>query len=365
MVKARTGKQLSTTPILRSASLLAGSGILALIVMACGSNGSTSPSTSGTQGLWVPNLNGSVTEFTRSMLTASGTPDPAVANLSSDLPEPVGIAFDKSNNLWVSNFVSGTLAEFTFAQLKGLVTINNPEAHVIISGLDEPRGLGFDAAGSLWAANFGNDTLVKFNADQLIAGGDQTPDVTITSSTLSEPARLVFDKAGRLWVANESASSLALFTRHQLATGGYQNPAVLISSNSSGSLSRPRGITLDAAGNLWVANYVGGANNLGTVVEFAAADLDVSGSPNPAVTISSTPVGETNSINGCRGVAFDRNGNLWVSNFFSDQFGSVAEFTKHQIRTGGSPTPAVFLDSNAQGSNINQPELITFGPSIK
>ncbi|MGO9601902.1 MAG: hypothetical protein ACLQAT_00605 [Candidatus Binataceae bacterium] len=338
-------------------------GGLVMIVVACGSN-STTPAPVA-QGLWVPNLNGSVTEFTGSAFTTSGTPTPGVTNLSPDLDEPVGTAFDNSENLWVANFGSGTLTEFTLAQLNALGTTDNPAANVIVSGLDEPRGVAFDASGDLWAANFLTSTLVEFTPSQLAASGSPPPHSIISSIDMSEPAGLAFDKSGGLWAANELSNTVTNFAASQLAAGGNQIPAVILSSNGTGSIERPRGITFDDAGNLWVANYTHQASPLGTVVEFAAADLGTSGSPNPAVIISSTAVNATNSIDGPRGVAFDHRGSLWVGNFFSDQFGSLAKFAKDQIASSGSPAPQVFLDSNTAGTNINEPELMTFGPSIK
>jgi hypothetical protein len=101
------------------------------------------------------------------------------------------------------------------------------------------------------------------------------------------------------------------------------------------------------------------------VVAFSSSQLDSSGSPTPAITITATAVGATQSLDDPIGLAFDRNGNLWVENTDSDNFGSLAQFTAKQLKTGGALTPNVFLDSNAAGSNINSPELITFGPSIK
>ncbi len=362
MIAERGKKRRGVVCAVWSTGAAAALGGLALVVVACGSSSNTTPTTA--QGLWVPNLSSSISEFTGSALTASDTPTPDVTNLSADLNEPVGIAFDKSNNLWASNFGSGTLTEFTLAQLKALATTNNPAASVVISGLDEPRGLAFDASANLWAANFRNSTLVEFTPSQLAAGGPQTPHVTITSTDVSEPAGIAFTESGGLWVANEPNNTLVLFAASQLSAGGSQTPTVILSSNGTGSLDRPRGIGFDGAGNLWVANYVDATSDLGTVVEFAAADLGTSGSPNPAVTISSTTVNTSDSLDGPRGVAFDRHGNLWVGNFFSDQFGSLAEFAKGQLTSSGSPTPKVFLDSNAAGSNINQPELFAFVPSI-
>src|SRR5260370_12882161 len=96
-----------------------------------------------------------------------------------------------------------------------------------------------------------------------------------------------------------------LFAESQLSVGGSQTPTVILSANETGSLDRPRGIGFDGAGNLWVANYVDPTSNLGTVVEFAAADLGTSGSPNPAVTISSTTVSSSHSLNRPSAVPFD------------------------------------------------------------
>ena len=61
-------------------------------------------------------------------------------------------------------------------------------------------------------------------------------------------------------------------------------------------------------------------------------------------------------------MAFDPGGNLWVSNLQSDNIGSIAEFTPTQLGSSGNPSPAVFLDSDIFGSNIDEPALLTFGP---
>ena len=102
------------------------------------------------------------------------------------------------------------------------------------------------------------------------------------------------------------------------------------------------------------------------MIEFAAADLGTSGSPTPKVIITATPVvtldGIALSLDFPEGVAFDPAGNLWVANLESDNAGSLAEFTPAQLATSGSPSPAVFLDSDIFGINIHQPSLLTFGP---
>jgi hypothetical protein len=51
------------------------------------------------------------------------------------------------------------------------------------------------------------------------------------------------------------------------------------------------------------------------VVELTKAQLSASGSPPPAVTISSTKVGAKGSLYGPYSLAFTSSGDLWVENF--------------------------------------------------
>ena len=133
------------------------------------------------------------------------------------------------------------------------------------------------------------------------------------------------------------------------------------------------------------------------MLEFAASSLTGSGAITPAATATitattvTTTTGSTESIYGPEGLAFDKSGDLWVANWTSDNYGSLAEFTRKQLAAvvgGGSPvavgsatdstktrgqtvvassgpSPKVFLDSNPTGSNIDAPLLITFGPSVR
>ncbi len=342
-------------------------GSLAITSVGCG--GSSGSPFFPTQALWVPNSHGNyISEFTPSMLKSSGTPAPALINSSGDLSQPWGLAFDRHRNLWVSNVGAGgagegTLTMFTFAQLKELPTTPAPPATVVISGLNGPEGLEFDVAGNLWVADDGSGSLLEFTPDQLASSGSPTPNTTITSADMSGPVGIAFDRSGALWVADESNNEVLQFTHDQLEAGGAQTPNVVLQNDGSGSLDAPEPLAFDRVGNLWVGNADDPTLELGTVVEFTKGQL-VSGSPTPAVTLTSTPVGSTDSINALSGLAFDLVGNLWTANLASDNSGSLAQFTTGQLKASGSPSPAVFLDSNPGATNIDEPTLITFGPLI-
>jgi hypothetical protein len=328
---------------------------------------------SKTGGLWVPNIFGpSVNEFDPVARAVSGTPPPQFFNESASLLLPDAAAFDSPQNLWVTNcsdpsLSAGAITEFTAAQLAALGTNSKPAANTTL--LDDgsltilhcPWGEQFDTAGNLWIVNRLIPNLIAYTPTQLATGGALTPNTTITSTSFDSPRGVVFDAGGNLWTVENQNQQVLGYKAATLATAlghsGQVNPDIIISSTS---FSDPLAIAFDGSGNLWLAD----ATN--KLLEFLAADLGSSGSLTPNVTITATVVttldGMAMSLDVPQGLAFDPSGNLWVANGDSDNAGSLAEFTPTQLATSGSPSPAVFLDSDIFGNNINQPALIIFGP---
>jgi sugar lactone lactonase YvrE len=328
---------------------------------------------SKTDGLWVPNIFGpSVNEFDPPARAVSGNPPPQFSNESAFLLLPAGLAFDSSQNLWVSNcsdfvFGTGAIAEFTAAQLANLGSdsMPHPNTTLLDNGsltiLGCPWGEQFDAAGNLWVTNRTIPNLVSYSPAQLAVGGALTPDTTITSTSFGSPRSIAFDASANLWIVENQNQEILGYKAATLATAlghsGQVNPDIIISSSSFGD---PRAIAFDAGGNLWLTDATG------KLLKFAAADLAMSGTPTPTVIITATPVvtldGIALSLDFPEGIAFDAAGNAWVANLESDNAGSLAEYTPAQLATSGSPSPAVFLDSDIFGTNIHQPAQLTFGP---
>ena len=181
------------------------------------------------------------------------------------------------------------------------------------------------------------------------------------SRAFTQRKKRSFDASANLWIVENQNQQILAYKEATLAAAlghsGQVNPDIIISSASFGD---PRAIAFDGAGNLWLADATG------KLLKFAAADLAMSGTPTPTVIITATPVvtadGIALSLDFPEGVAFDPSGNLWVANLESDNAGSLAEFTSAQLASSGSPSPAVFLDSDIFGTNIHQPSLLTFGP---
>ena len=100
---------------------------------------------------------------------------------------PVGLAVDKSGNLYVGDALQNAVWEVP----EGSTTPSNLD----LSGLDDPTGVAIDPSNNLWVANNLNNTVLGFHL------GDTSSFVTITSG-LSGPYSIAFEKSGTLFVGN-------------------------------------------------------------------------------------------------------------------------------------------------------------------
>jgi sugar lactone lactonase YvrE len=318
---------------------------VALLMLICGT---PLQAWCGNSNLWTGLQSDGIEAFTSGQLKQSGMPSPVQL---STFPFVLGLAFDKSHNLWadVGHF---QVVRFTPKQLKDLKNDPNPIPGVIItsmSSLNNIVGCNFDRKGNLWVVDVSSDTLNELTKAQLAAGsGDITPAIIITLSGLQNPNFVTFDKAGNAWVDNEGEGNneIAEFSASQLTSSGTKTPAVLISDDGSGtSLSNPGEIAFDKKGNLWVPSF-----DSNTVVEYAKNQLGNSGNPSPAVKLSSA------IFDGPGAAVFDSKGNLLITNINS---GTIAKFTPDQLTVSGAPIPKIVV--TAPQTNQTQ---ITFGPAF-
>ena len=94
---------------------------------------------------------------------------------------PSGLAFDKSGNLYVSEFGGNVIDKLSPS---GVLT-------TFATGFNEPLGLAFDESGNLYVADYGNNLIRKIN----------TSGVVTTFASIIYPKALVFDASGNLYVA--------------------------------------------------------------------------------------------------------------------------------------------------------------------
>ncbi len=282
------------------------------------------------------------------------------ASFTKDIYGPTDMAFDPSGDLWVANIDVPSIVELTRAQLG----IRDPVPAVVISSashsLDYVSDLAFDSSGNLWVVADYTGRIYEYTNGELVASGKPRP-VTTISDLPSAPVGEAFDAGGNLWVTTVTTAGkpcplgcVVEFPRAELAMA-HPAPTVVISSIGGVYMA------FTPSGDMWVVT--GGPGQDGCygspctnqLIEFSKAQLAISGSPVPAMTIGSTSAG---SLWGPYGVAIDAQGGIWVSNFYKP---TAVEYGSSELSSpGGSPNPLRTIVGPKTGMNF--PSYILLEP---
>ena len=261
--------------------------------------------------------------------TGKATPTTRTGEIASSYLNDLarGFVLDAGGRLFVARggiiTCSGYVQVYTLSpngQLTLTTTIGGSN-----TGIDNPTGsMAFDGAGQLYVVNTPRcppDTMPSITVYSSGSTGNATPTATISGSNtgLNAPRGIAVDAAGRLYVANHGDSSIKVYPAG--ATGDVAPIATIAGSNTG--LTSPGTLVLDAAGRLYVAND--GAEPSITV--FAAG---ATGNVPPTATLA----GASTGLNSPSGMALDAAGRLYVENGFQDP-----SITVYEAGATGNVTP--------------------------
>ncbi len=291
----------------------------------------------GSGRLWKPLLGDTLLfGFADAQLASSGTPTPDVTLIRTGGGNDQGVTFDGDGNAWVTNSDLRTLSRYDAVELESDATLT-PDVTIRTDGasLVRPVGLAFDVSGNLWITDLGAGQLQMFTPTQLASSGTPTPTVVVGTdgTSLQAPCGLAFDAGGNLWARNLTVGGgrAEKFTPTQLATSGTPTPQVTLASDGT-SLTFSCGLAFDASGNMWAT----GGDPSNRLEMFASGQLSTGGTPTPTVIIESDGTSLSNPF----ALAFDNGGNLWASATGND---TLEKFTPDQLASSGAPTPEVTI----------------------
>jgi len=233
-----------------------------------------------------------------------------------DLPN--GLSIDGSGNLYVADFYGNVIRMVsptgTASTLAGNGTAGYVDGPVATAEFNHPVGTAVDAAGNVYVSDNYNSVIRKITPAGMVStfagSGTQGDDDGVgTAAQFSNPQGLTIDASGNLYVADKNNNVIRKITpAGVVSTYAADSYEALVNGDSpTASFFYPVAAAMDAVGNMYVSDqYYSVIRKItpGGVVSTLAG----------SGTVGSTDgIGTAASFNSPNGLAVDATGNVYVA----------------------------------------------------
>ncbi|SDS82143.1 NHL repeat-containing protein [Mucilaginibacter mallensis] len=286
----------------------------------------------------------------------SNKPNPSTAakkiivSTVGGLGDPEGLTIDVSGNLYVANGLIDNIGKITSAGaisiFAGKISTNGTSSCDYENGIGNaaafcnPVGIAADGLGNLYVADAGNGVIRK------ISSGAAVTTYALSGVGIGEPYGIAIDRSDNIYITDPYNSLIYKVSPNGIASI-FAGSGVAGNNNGLGtasSFNRPLGLTIDAVGNIYVADQ---ANNVirkitpaGMVSTFAGTGT--AGNTNGNVTAA--------SFDSPSGIAIDAAGNIYVADSGNDLI--------RKISTSGMVS--TYAGNGSEGTTNGVGEIATF-----
>ena len=194
------------------------------------------------------------------------------AATSASLNGPIDVTVDAVGNLYIVDGFNNVIRKVNTSGIISTVAgnVNSPGyigdgGAATSANLNNPSGVAVDTAGNIYIADALNNRIRKVNTNGIIstvAGngkqGYSGDGGAATSASLSLPSGLAVDAVGNIYIAEGQRirkvnTSGVISTVAGNGTDGYSGDG---GAATSASLNDPTGVSVDAAGNIYIADQL-------------------------------------------------------------------------------------------------------------
>jgi hypothetical protein len=274
---------------------------------------SRSPAIDTSGNLWFTNNLSAVWKMNSAGVVQSGAGYSSGPTLCPSGPQPLALAVDGSNNVWVNNY-SGDYQGESIVELSNtgtlLQSVNTyantgcPMTGTTVASVRNTYGIAMDGGGVMWAAGYSTENLAAVNTSTS-TGAYTAYNDSNSGTTPAGPQYPAVDQNGKIWVPSFYLGTTAgagnyidVFTPSAAVASGTANANnVAMTSYTGGGLNNGVNmVAVDGANNIWAMGgnaYVSEFTNSGT-----------------ALTPSTGYVGGFTAV-GAR-LAIDSSGSVWL-----------------------------------------------------
>ncbi|MCX6631897.1 MAG: SMP-30/gluconolactonase/LRE family protein, partial [Candidatus Solibacter sp.] len=267
---------------------------------------------------------------------------------------PTSVVVDSSGNLYFADSLNNRIRKLSGGNVNtyagnGVFSRSGDGGAATSAQLNTPLGVAVDtsvgAAGSLYIADSANHTVRRVASNGVISNFAGTGTAGSSGDQLNGPQGLAVDSAGSLYIADTQNHRVRKVTGGTISTVAGSGTAGFAGDGGaagSAQLNAPFGVAVDAAGNLYIAEF---GNNR---VRKVAANGNISTLAGNGISGFSGDGGQAGSaqLNGPQGVAVDSAGNVYIADTANNRVRKVA--VNGVIMTvAGNGAAGVFGDGNA------------------
>ncbi|MBI4886328.1 MAG: hypothetical protein HY824_04495 [Acidobacteria bacterium] len=278
---------------------------------------------------------------------------------------PTGVAIDTFDNLYVADRSNHTIRRITPAgTVSTIAGTPGMRGSADSTGADArfnfPSAVAVDTTGLLYVADRDNHTIRKINGNAVTtfagtAGTSGSADATGSAARFYSPSGVTVDGNGNVYVVDLNNHVIRKITRDGVVTTLAGRAGFKGSADGTGNAARflwpTRGIGLTAAGDL----YVGDTNNH-TIRRITAAGA-VTTVARQAGSGTADGAGAAARFNEPWGIAVDRSGTIYVSDFFNQTIRKISP-DGLVLTMAGSPTSQGSTDGSGGTARFRYPRHI-------